>query len=152
MSFTDIWAAASKDDNASVPPPPPGMYDVELSKARAFLSKKDEAWVSLTFKVTSKRARDHEWDVLLGFRSQGQANVAKNQIAKLGVDVDSVGDLDGLDQALGRKVGGYFAVEVKQNGDYVNTYVIGATAGGDFPPAPAAAPVPEATDDDAIPF
>lgn len=168
MSFQETWQNATADGSNDAPPPDPGMYDVTLADARAFVSKKGEAWTTLTFRVESLRNKGHEWDVLLGYRSQKQANVAKATVSKLGVDVDAITGIEDLDAALKQLVGQMFAVEVKQNGEYRNTYVDGPVQGSqttapvtdatppsaaeDFLAPPAAAdPTPVMTDD-GVPF
>lgn len=146
MSFTETWQSASTSERPEAPEP--GQYDAMLEDAKALLSKKDEAWVILSWKVTSLRNKDHQWDELLGFRSSRQAGVTKATIAKLGVDVDNVTALDDLDGALKSLIGQQFELEVKQSGQYRNTYVLGVSSA----PAPPVADPTDPSNDDQVPF
>ena len=150
MSFTDVWGNADPDATGAGDPPEEGIYDVLLCDASAFMSKeKQELWIKLTFRQITG---DSEWDVLQGFRSQKQSNFSKRTCKLIGVDVDAIGSLEDLDRALRERCGNYFTVEVKQNGEFVNTYVQeGATPNvAPPPPPPTTAAAPLADDD--IPF
>lgn len=148
-SFDQAWADADPDkvgtDNGE--PPAPGTYTATLAVAEAFTSKKDEAWVKFVWRLLDQT---DEWSVLYGFRSQAAANVAKNQIREVGVDVDNVAGLDGLDAALKQVVGGYFDIEVVQSGEFLNTYVRGK-ATSELPDSVPAAAVATAQTD-SVPF
>lgn len=149
MTFTDTWTNADPDATGGGDPPEDGTHDVVLNDAGAFLSKeKQEPWVKLSFR---RLTDDHEWDVIQGFKSQKQANFSKKTCQLIGVDVDAVGDLDELDKALRERCGNYFTVEVKTNGDFVNTYVQEGAPAPDFVPPPVAAAAEPVADDD-IPF
>lgn len=135
MTFDQAWKNADPDAVGSDTgePPEPGTYTAALMNAEAFLSKAKEAWVKLVWKIEAG-----DWTVLLGFKSQGQANFAKNQIRELGVDVDGVSDLDELNAALTGVEGSFFDVEVVQNGEYRNTYVRGKAPESSVPSLDAA--------------
>lgn len=161
MSF-DAFISADPDaaggDGGDLEPPADGTYEVALTDAAFFTSKKGDAFVKLAWRVVSQQHTGFEWTVLLGFKSQGQANMSKKQVRELGIEVDSVTSPAALDQELKERVGGYFSVEVKTNGEYRNTYVNGPAVGSDVPidaqafsaePAPADA---GATDEEEIPF
>lgn len=126
MSFDSTWPTADPDavgntDNGE--PPEPGIYDVVLIEASAFTSKKDEDWVVLKWQILGT---EHDWSVLLGFRSEAAANFTKRECRELGVNVDGVGSLDELDTALKVQVAKFFKVEVVQNGNFRNTYIRGS--------------------------
>lgn len=155
MSF-DLWHTADPDAEApavTLDPPADGVYEVALTDAAAFNGKDERPWVAMTFK---DMASEYSWKVLHGFKSQGQANMTKKACRELGVLIDQITSQEQLDEALKSCVGGYYAVTVKTNGNFRNTYVDGPTSStpppaGDFPAAPAPA-APEATDDASIPF
>ena len=161
MSFEETWGNADPDavGGESGKPPEPGEYIVTLKSGRAGVSAKGNAYAAITI---SDLRTGHEWDVLYGFKTQGAANFAKNQIRELGVNVDQVGDLDGLDTALKEKAGTYYEVEVVAANDPkydASTYVRGVAeaappaAQSDIPsdagPAPVAA---GALDTEDVPF
>lgn len=146
MGFNDTWASASADGSGNEAPPP-GIYEVALIDADAFVSKAGNEIAKLELRDV---ASGHEWTMVLGFQSQGAANFAKSAIASVGVDVEAVDSFDALGSALKEFVGRYYEVEVKQSGEYRNTYV----RAGASPDVPAEMPEPAAvagTDDD-IPF
>lgn len=161
MSFEDTWGNADPDavGGESGKPPAPGTYIVAMKDARAGTSKAGNAYAVIS--LVDLRTQ-HEWDVLFGFKTQGAANFAKNQIRELGVNVDSVADLDGLDTALKEKAGTYYEVEVVAPSDPkydASTYIRGVAeaapppAQSDIPsdagPAPVAA---GAIDTEEVPF
>lgn len=162
MTFTDTWTNADPDAIGGQPdkPPAPGPYLVTLIDGKAGTSKKGNAYAVLTLR--DERSQ-HEWPVLFGFKSQAQANFAKNQIRELGIDVDAVADLDELDQAIKACVGSYYDVEVEAASDPQyddSTYIRGKA--GSAPPSdvPADAAIPGAetataaagVDTDDVPF
>lgn len=122
--FNSQWADATVGDGeqSNFDPPPDGDHIAELRKAQALRSKKDEDWVVLEWRELQT---GHDWTLMLGFKSQGQANLTKTACSRLGIQVDEVFSLEQLDQELGRVAGGYFEVTVKTNGDFRNTYVNG---------------------------
>ena len=139
--FTDTWQSADPDAVGGQPdkPPAPGEYLGTLIDAKAGTSKKGNAYAVRTLRD------EREWPVLFGFKSQAQANFAKNQIRELGVDVDAVADLDELDQALKAVVGSYYDVEVEAASDPQyddSTYIRGKA--GSAPPSdvPSDASIP----------
>jgi hypothetical protein len=129
VTFQDNWANA-KTDGADNEPPDTGTYEVALIDADAFVSKAGEDWVKFAFRRTSD---DYEWDVIFGFRTPKATGFTKSQVAELGVDVDGLDSFDDLKAALAEKVGGFYEVEVVQNGDRRNTYVRGVNGGSDVP-------------------
>lgn len=157
--FDQMWGNADPDavGGESGKPPEPGEYIVSLQSARAGESKAGNAYAAIT--VRDLRT-GHEWDVLFGFKTQGAANFAKNQIRELGVNVDQVTGLDGLDAALKEKAGTYYEVEVVASKDPAydaSTYIRGvATDAGpatDVPAEPVGAPVTaDGIDTDGVPF
>ena len=160
MTFADTWQSADPDAVGGQPdkPPAPGEYLVTLIDGKAGTSKKGNAYTVLTFR--DERSQ-HEWPVLFGFKSQAQANFAKNQIRELGVDVDAVADLDELDQALKAVVGSYYDVEVEAASDPQyddSTYIRGRA--GSAPPSdveqtaeiPGTEPAAAGVDTDDVPF
>lgn len=152
MSFDEHWESANADGPTNNEPPEAGTYCVALIDGDAFVSKAGEDFAKLGFRDT---ASGHEWDVLLGFGSQGAANVAKGTCAAIGVSVDEVETLEDLASALKEHVGKFYDVTVKQNGDYRNTYIDGEATGTDVPaemPEPEAVAAGGGSDDDEIPF
>lgn len=158
MSFEDTWNNADPDavGGDSGKPPEPGEYIVTLKGGRAGISKKGNAYAALTL---SDLRTGHEWDVLYGFGTQAQANFAKNQIRELGIDVDAVTGLDGLDAALKEKAGTYYEVEVvaPSKPEYdASTYIRGVADAGpvsDVPAEPVGAPVvADGIDTEDVPF
>lgn len=150
MSFDENWGKAFADGPAPNEAPDPGVYDVALTDAAAFTSKAGNDVAKLDLRIVSEHLRDHEWTLILGFKNEGQAGVAKQQCAALGVDVSQIGSLDDLDTALKQFIGRYFTVEVKQNGQYRNTWIqveVTSELPAEFPERVAAA----AGDED-VPF
>lgn len=159
--FDTAWKNADPDATGGggddLTPPPDGTYDVALIAASAFVARTSgKAMVKLEFKVLSVDEQDYEWTVLLGFKSQSQANMTKRQVRNLGINVDDIGGIDELDGVLRQVVGNYYTVETKTNGEFKNTYVSDAgPITQDIPvddqPAPEAVAA-GATSDDDIPF
>lgn len=159
MSFQDQWAeAVEKADEGfeQNDPPDPGIYDVSIQDARAFTSKAGKDTIVIELRVTSGPTVGHEWPILLGFGSTNAAKVAANQCSRLGVDIKAVSTLDELDTALKTHIGTYHQAEVKQNGEYRNTWLQGrvegvqsdlGTDGSEFATTSAGA-----ADDDDTPF
>lgn len=159
MTFAQTWERASVDGSNDAGPPPEGAYELLLKGASAFVSKGGNEIVKLELEVVSAVEQGYEWAELRGFGSQKQANAAKATCHKLGIPTDTIKSLEELDAALKARVGGYFAADVKRNGDYLNTYIDGPTGGGidavpvAAQPAAAAAPASQpAFSDDDIPF
>lgn len=158
MSF-DLWHTADPDaesEGGTLEPPADGIYEVALTAASAFTAKESGVpFVKTSFKDV---VSEFEWTVLHGFKSQAQANVTKKTCRTLGVDIDNVTSQEQLDQTLGQLVGTYYAVTVKTNGKFRNTYIDGPTAGtvpassSDFPPQETVPAGGGATDEDDIPF
>lgn len=157
MNFEDTWATADPDavGGESGKPPEPGEYIVTLKGGRAGISKKGNAYAALTL---SDLRTGHDWDVLYGFGTQSQANFAKNQIRELGIPVDRVADLDGLDAALKERAGTYYEVEVVAASDPqydASTYIRGVATDAGPPtdvPAEVGAPAAPPADTDDVPF
>lgn len=152
--FDQTWGSANPDAKGDNEPPEPGTYDVALTDAAAWVAKSGKTVMKLSYAVMPD---GQQWTAIFGFASQKAANVAKGQARDLGVDIDNVHGLDELDGALKALIGGYFTVDVQQNGDFVNTYVKGRMLGSDIPDVPVPEMAPAATasggDDDAdIPF
>ncbi len=122
--FANEWGGATVDggEQSNFDPPPDGDHVIELRKASALTSKKGDDWVVLELRELRS---GHDWTMMLGFKSQGQANVTKTACYRLGVQVDEVYSLEQLGQELGRKVGGYYEVAVQTNGEFRNTYING---------------------------
>lgn len=125
MGFDDTWADANPDaaggDNGN--PPPDGTHDVALVDASAFTSKGGNDMVVLEWQKLSER--EYQWPSLHGFKTQQAANFTKKTCREVGVDIDNVESLDALDAALKEHVSKFYEVEVKRNGDFINTYVNG---------------------------
>lgn len=157
MTFDEYWANANPDAESgstdTLDPPADGVYEVAMTSAAAFTSKDDVPWVKTSFKDV---VSGYEWTVLHGFKSQAQANVTKKTCRTLGVLIDQVTSQDGLDEALKSCVGTFYAVTVKTNGQYRNTYVdgvAGSAPAGDFPAAPAPSTAePGMKESDEVPF
>lgn len=154
MSFTENWSKATIDGTENTSPPPEGKYEVALTDASAFVSKKGSEIVKLELRVVSVNEQGHEWVEIRSFATQGAANAAKATCHRLGIDVESVSSLDELDTELKTCVGRYYAVNVVRNGEYVNTYVEDivtpqAAAEPEFKPAGFK---PATVDDDDAPF
>lgn len=155
MSF-DAWHTADPDaagNGDDLNPPDDGTYEVTLIGAAAFTAKSDAAFVKNQYQVLTGPAAGYEWTVLLGFKSQEQANVTKKACRDLGVEIDAITSQEALSEALEALVGQYYTVEVKTNGKFRNTYIQGPLVGSDLPappPEPVTAGAP--SDDDGVPF
>lgn len=151
MGFDDTWAQADPDavGNSEDNAPDDGTHDAALIEGRAFTSKGGNDMVVLEWQTVD---RQHQWPSLHGFKTQEAANFTKKTCRDLGVAIDDVASLDELDSLLKEHVGEFFEVEVKRNGDYINTYING---GGVKPVADVPAdvsPDPVPAGDDGVPF
>lgn len=123
--FDSQWTGATVGDGEQSnfdPPAGDGEYVVELVKATAITSKKGDDWVVLELADLVSR---HQWTLMLGFKSQGQANITKTACSRLGIQVDEVSSLTELANSLEDLAGAFFEVTVKTNGEYRNTYIDG---------------------------
>lgn len=164
MTFpTDTWQNASIEGGDQTEAPDPGVYDVTVTDGKAFVSKAGNPVIVVELQVLGGSSHNHQWAELRGLKTEGQVKAAKAMCARLGVDVDNVFGLADIDAQLKGCVGLYYTVEVKQNGDYRNVYVLGRcetappgtdVPAGDFIPskeeAAAAVAAAKATDD--VPF
>ena len=161
MSFQEQWGSATVNDSDKSSPPEPGTYEVALDDARAFTAKSGTDWFVVAFRVVTGQGIGHQWSVLANLAKDGGVAAAKSMSAKLGVPIDEVNCLEDLDRLAKLQVGGYYAVDVVQKGDFRNTYirerVTGETPASDVPASDV--PVPDAVgagfaavDDDDIPF
>lgn len=147
-----MWANTNIDDQGDGrEAPEPGTYDITLDDARAFTSKAGRDVVILDMRVVSGEAMGHRWTEMRGFKTEGQTKAAKATCARLGVPIDEVANLQELDAELKRLVGGYFEVEIVQNGEWRNVYVQGRATPGDLPATPTPTPAADVPDDD-VPF
>ena len=149
LNFGAMWQHADPDaigggDNQ---PPEPGRYQVALIDAGAAISKKEKPYQKMVWRRLEDR---YEWTVIHGFSSEGSANVAKREAREIGVNVDDIASLEELDAGLKAQIGGFFLVDVSQNGDFTNTYVTGLLTPETPVDAPVPATAPEA--DRSIPF
>lgn len=142
MTFAATWPHADADavggeSGDDMTPPADGLHEVTLTGGGAWTSKSEADWVRFEF-VTNDELQ-HKWTVLLGFKSQSQANMTKRKLRELGVPVDDLGSLDEIDAAIKGQIGSYFTVRVERDGKFENTYVEGPAV-ADGAPVPAAAP------------
>ncbi len=136
-------------------PPTPGTYTVMLNDGRAFTSKKGDDFVSLNWKIVAGDQADYTWDALYNFKNEGAFKATKAVCQRIGIDVDSIASLEDLSQKIVEKTGKWFEVEVKQNGEWRNTYVNGAaqqTARTDAPAETSEFAHTSVGADDDIPF
>lgn len=153
------WAAADPDAPLeSKDPPDPGVYDVVIADARAFQSKAGKDTLIVEWNITAGPQTGYQWPDIYGFKSEGQTKAAKGLCSRIGVDVEGIAGLGDLDAAVKTRVGEYFTVEVRQNGDYRNTYVQASSQPAlvsDVPNdafQPAAAASAGDADDEPLPF
>jgi hypothetical protein len=155
MSFNDTWADATVEDQPDrTQPPEPGLYTVAIQDAKAITSEAGEDWVIIELEGIDGAAAEHQWSVVQGFRTPQATGFTKRVCRDLGVDIDTVSSLDQLDTALKETaVGNYFTVQVKQKGEYRNTYFQGQVSTTETLPTEqrAAANATNGNDDD-IPF
>jgi hypothetical protein len=153
-TFSDTWASAPVEDQADPTQPPLGLFTVSIQDAKAITSQKGEDWVIIEVRGIDGAAQDIDWSVLQGFKSPQQAGFTKRVVRDLGVDIDAItgSDIAELDQALKPIVGTYHTVEVKQNGDYRNTYFRGRVKQETLPAEQRAAAAATNGNDDDIPF
>lgn len=119
----DTWKNATNDLPENEPPEP-GSYDVTVVDAGAFTSKAGNDIVKVELQILPGGMHaGHRWTVISGFKSDGATAVTKGMCSRLGVHIDDIATLEGLDTELQGVIGQYFAVAVKQNGDYTNTYI-----------------------------
>lgn len=167
MSFDQTWHNATVDEQQDAgQPPEKGLYTTELIDAAAVTAKASgKDWVILEFRALDGGAEGHAWKVFQGFGSPQQAGFTKRVCRDLGVDIDNVTAMSELDEQLKQQIGRYFTVEVKQNGEYRNTYIQGTVSPESFtlqqqgeipvtdePPAGAQLAAAPAGNDDDIPF
>jgi hypothetical protein len=130
--------AAALKQAASAPgfdeAPPDSLYETTFRDFDIFESKAGALTLRLSWTVASGQLRDHEWSsvqTLEELNARGEPNPALPITARivetLGVDVDSVSRYEGpealaeLRTQLGKLTGETYEVEVKRNGQYVNT-------------------------------
>lgn len=119
------WQQADIDNTADSKAPEPGVYETSVQDARAFTSEKGNDVMVVELRVLSGPEEGHTWSEVRGFKNEGSIKAAKSMCARLGVDVASINSLDRLDTALETVIGQYYAIEVKRNGEYLNTYITG---------------------------
>lgn len=111
-------------------PPPPDLYEAELVKAEVFQSKAGEDWLRFGWKVLTGRRQGHEWSHIQalerykadGTDNEGALAVTARILGNLGIDVVSqINDVTDLPKLLDPLLGGAYTVEVKRNGNFVNT-------------------------------
>lgn len=155
MSGFETWGDATVTEGDQQqsnldPPNQDGDYIALLVKATALTSKKEDDYVVLEWRELQS---GWEWTVLLGFKSQAQANLTKTACSKLGLNVDEIVSLAQLADELSVLAGGYYDVHVKTNGEYRNTYVNGPSIEERTDvPVPLVQVPAVAADDDEIPF
>jgi hypothetical protein len=152
VSFQETWGSATVNEGeTNNTPPPEGSYELLLKGAGAFTSKQGNDVMRMEWEVVSVAETGYEWSEIRGFGTQKQANAAKSTCHRLGINVEQIASLDELDTALKNLIGGYFSVNVVQNGEYRNVYVE-APSGSPTPPSdePEFQPAPVADED--IPF
>lgn len=159
MAYADTWASTDINRRDSEGAPPPGKYTVQLIAAETFTSRAGKDWLKLTWEVTGGDHHGHSWDDLRGFEGRATAS-SKTTCAIMGIDVDALPGHDmatELGPAVEPLVGNLYPIEIKQNGEYRNVFVLGDRIGTVEPvsgiPADAAdlATPAEAGGDD-IPF
>jgi hypothetical protein len=109
-------------------PPPPADYDTELVKAEIFESKSGETFLRLHYRVIAGAQRDHEWSVVHSLEEHnraGEANpalgITARVLSELGIELEQIDSIIALRKALDMIEGNAYRVEVKRNGQYVNT-------------------------------
>lgn len=160
MTFNPQQWNTTTVDNGNSQAPEPGTYEVLLQDARAFTSRAGDDYVALDLKVATGAEAGHEWTELRSFKNDNAVKATKATVARLGVtDIDEIASLDEFDAKLKHLIGTWYAVDVKQNGEYRNVYFNGVVSNtpamtsdvpadtSDFQPATAG---PVAEDD--IPF
>lgn len=152
MSFGEHWGSVSVDQDGQGEAPEPGVYDVTLDDAKAFTSKGGKDVLVFEFRVVSGQAMGHRWDEFYAFNNAARTKTAKSVCSRMGVPIDEVASLPELDAEVKRLIGGYFEIEVVQNGEYRNVFVQGrATPSSDLPaqsdPVAVAQMTPESGDD-----
>lgn len=152
------WANTTTDFDASAPPEP-GIYEVLLEDGRAFTANSGKDFLVLTWRIATGPHAGHQWDALHGFGSEGAVKVAKSMLIKIGIDTDAIRSLDEMDRAVKHATGDWYVVEVKQNGEYRNTYVTSKikapASGSDVPADPdlfQTTPDSDTADDSSVPF
>lgn len=109
--------------------PPDGLYDAECTAAELATRKSDGVqWAAMTFRVMSGPHRDAQWTsmwTLERFKSDGERSggfgITVQSLRTMGVDVDQVYSEADLKRALSGLEGSGFSVEVKRNGQWLNT-------------------------------
>jgi hypothetical protein len=109
--------------------PPDGLYDAELTAGELATRKSDGVqWAAMTFRVMSGPHRDAQWTsmwTLERFKSDGERSggfgITVQSLRTMGVDVDQVFSEADLKRALSGLEGSGFSVEVKRNGQWLNT-------------------------------
>lgn len=154
----NAWENTNVDEGTNSTPPEPATYEVLLHDARAFTSQKDEDWVVLELRVATGHLAGYEWSELRSFRDEKAFRATKATCSRLGMSIEGITSLAEFDARLKTLIGNWYTVDVKQNGDYRNTYFNGSVspqsdvpAGvSDFAPAAVASTAPIRDED--IPF
>jgi hypothetical protein len=109
--------------------PPDGLYDAECTASELATRKSDGVqWAAMTFRVMSGPHRDATWTsmwTLERFKADGERSggfgITVQSLRTMGVDVDQVYSEADLKTALSGLEGVGFSVEVKRNGQWLNT-------------------------------
>jgi hypothetical protein len=139
----NAWQNTSVENETSEPPDP-GKYQALFSDGRAFTSNAGKDFLVLSWRIAVGPLAGHEWDTLYGLDTEGGLKAAKATLLRLSVDVDSITSLEDMDKSVKAATGDWYDVEVKQNGDWRNTFVNGRV------PEPAASDVPANTEEFAV--
>lgn len=112
--------------------PPPASYEAELYKAETFYANTTgEQFLRLGWKILTGRLRDHKWQTIHciedykpdGTDNEGALRVTMGVLKGMGVEItDAVRTPDDLLAVLHPLVGAPFAIDVKQSGQYRNTW------------------------------
>jgi hypothetical protein len=129
MPFNPVALKEARDASGFDSPPPPNDYDAAMYKADIFESKTGEDYLRLRYRVVGAGTyRDHEWSTihtLEEYNRQGEPNLGLSVTAQvlegLGIDLGGIDSKVDLRRRLDAVEGSVFRVEVKRNGQYVNT-------------------------------
>jgi hypothetical protein len=134
MGFDAAGWREALDERQGGEAPPDAIYEAECTNSDVITRRSDGAqWVKLWWKVISGPHRDAEWEslhTLDRFKPDGERNpglaFTVDALRKMGYPVDDAekaSSADVIKHELQALEGRGYAVEVKTNGNFTNTYV-----------------------------
>lgn len=132
--FADLWKQAGEEEWE----PPAGTYKVVIIDASGFESRAGNEIAKVQLEVTEGAFVGRSWTHIMAFSSAVSARISHGNLSVYGLNVSEITDWYELKEAMPRLIGMRAEVQVKHNGDYINTDVLRSFTGqSDVPADPA---------------